>query len=102
MGLEPRILVGTQHKEGPERLRLNSFFQEAANPAFLASIQRVNDRAESAPQSLCEPRSCYVAVRIDVYSAAATNAGFLLAADSMKSEMRGTISDLKREPLKTP
>ena len=39
---------------------------------------------------------------IDVYSAAATNAGFLLAADSMKSEMRGTISDLKREPLKTP
>ena len=28
--------------------------------------------------------------------------GFPLAADIMKSEMRGTISDLKREPLKTP
>jgi hypothetical protein len=36
------------------------------------------------------------------YSAAATSAGFLLADDIMKSEMRGTISDLKRDPLKTP
>ena len=36
------------------------------------------------------------------YSAAATNTGFLFAADNMKSEMRGTISDLKREPLNTP
>jgi hypothetical protein len=40
--------------------------------------------------------------RIGVYSAAATNFGFTFAADMMKSEMRGTISDLKREPLKTP
>ena len=43
---------------------------------------------------------------IDAYSAAATdvatNDGFRFAADNMKSEMRGTISDLKREPLKTP
>ena len=40
-----------------------------------------------------------------VYSAAETNLGFeafIFAADSMKSEMRGTISDLKREPLNTP
>ncbi|MEA2941999.1 MAG: hypothetical protein QOD09_2528 [Bradyrhizobium sp.] len=36
------------------------------------------------------------------YSAAATSDSFTLAADSMKSEMRGTISDLNREPLKTP
>jgi transposase len=34
------------------------------------------------------------------YSAAAEVAA--LAADTMKSEIRGTISDLKREPLKTP
>jgi hypothetical protein len=36
------------------------------------------------------------------YSAAATSFGFPVAADTMKSEMRGTISDLNREPLKTP
>jgi hypothetical protein len=35
------------------------------------------------------------------YSAAPAS-GFTFAADAMKSEMRGTISDLKREPLKTP
>jgi hypothetical protein len=37
-----------------------------------------------------------------LHSAAATNDGFTFADDIMKSEMRGTISDLKREPLKTP
>jgi hypothetical protein len=42
--------------------------------------------------------SCQIAA----YSAAKTNEGFTFAADIMKSEMRGTISDLKREPLKTP
>lgn len=31
-----------------------------------------------------------------------TSEGFTFAADIMKSQMRGTISDLKREPLKTP
>ena len=36
------------------------------------------------------------------YSAAAANFGFMFADDTMKSEMRGTISDLKREPLNTP
>jgi hypothetical protein len=37
------------------------------------------------------------------YSAAATaNAGRLLAAETMKSLMRGTISERKREPLNTP
>jgi hypothetical protein len=36
------------------------------------------------------------------HSAAAASDSFGRAADSMKSEMRGTISDLNREPLKTP
>ena len=36
------------------------------------------------------------------YSAAAGNSGFTFADDVMKSEIRGTISDLKRDPLKTP
>ena len=41
-------------------------------------------------------------IAISVYSAAATSEGFGFAADIMKSEMRGTISDLNREPLNTP
>jgi hypothetical protein len=40
--------------------------------------------------------------RIGAYSAAAPREAFAFADDTMKSEMRGTISDLKREPLKTP
>jgi hypothetical protein len=39
---------------------------------------------------------------IDAYSAAAASEAFGFAADIMKSEMRGTISDLNREPLNTP
>jgi hypothetical protein len=33
---------------------------------------------------------------------AATKASLAWAEDRMKSEIRGTISDLKREPLNTP
>jgi hypothetical protein len=40
--------------------------------------------------------------KIEAYSAAAAKADFGFADDTMKSEMRGTISDLKREPLNTP
>ena len=40
--------------------------------------------------------------QIGAYSAAAASEAFAFADDTMKSEMRGTISDLKREPLKTP
>jgi hypothetical protein len=35
-------------------------------------------------------------------SEAATSFGLVLADDSMKSEMRGTISERNREPLNTP
>jgi hypothetical protein len=37
-----------------------------------------------------------------VYSAASASSDFGLAADIMKSLMRGTISERKREPLNTP
>lgn len=36
------------------------------------------------------------------YSAASASSDFGFADDIMKSEMRGTISDLNREPLNTP
>ena len=54
------------------------------------------------PQSTGEATIRFVLHSIDAYSAAATNDGFMIAADAMKSEMRGTISDLKRDPLNTP
>lgn len=41
-----------------------------------------------------------IGARVVRYSAAF--AGFSFAADTMKSEIRGTISERKREPLKTP
>jgi hypothetical protein len=41
-------------------------------------------------------------VRNALYSAAAGSEAFGFAADIMKSEMRGTISDLNLEPLNTP
>jgi hypothetical protein len=36
------------------------------------------------------------------YSAATASKDLGFAAETMKSEMRGTISDLNREPLNTP
>jgi hypothetical protein len=75
-------------------MRPYSFFQRVPNPDFCRVIQGVTGVLESARFAMRTiPR---------VYSAAAAKAGFKLAADSMKSEMRGTISDLKREPLNTP
>jgi hypothetical protein len=69
----------------PEGLRPQSFLGEIANPDFIGGIQGVRTS------------------RINTsYSAAAAKEGFAFADDTMKSEMRGTISDLKREPLNTP
>ena len=47
-----------------------------------------------------DPIAVYSAADIEGFTA--TSDGFRFAADTMKSQMRGTISDLKREPLKTP
>ena len=78
-----------------------SFLQAAANRGFYDPIQgviipRINT---DIAISRLKRKSAH---HTGVYSAAATNLGFAFADDMMKSEMRGTISDLKREPLKTP
>jgi hypothetical protein len=71
------------------------------NLDFLGAIQRVTGPANQRFQiSNAKPR-VDIESFID-YSAAAANFGFMFADDTMKSEMRGTISDLKREPLNTP
>jgi hypothetical protein len=91
MGLEQKNFAQFAAWDLDERLSLNSFFQGPGNRGFLRPIQRVTGRPAS-------PKTRPIVA----YSAAATNVGFLFAADNMKSEMRGTISDLKREPLNTP
>jgi hypothetical protein len=80
---------------------MNSFFWGRRNRAFSGSIQGLtgpNQQHDLDHKS----RISRIERQIGVYSAAATNFGFWFADDTMKSEMRGTISDLKREPLKTP
>jgi hypothetical protein len=83
-------------------MKLSSFFERIAESGFLW----VNSGGYQPPNH----RQCIVIAVNDaknageaaIYSAAAANEGFTFADDTMKSEMRGTISDLKREPLKTP
>jgi len=75
-------------QKSPQKLTSQSFLEGPAKPDFRGSIQGVTGHLRIRP--------------IAVYSAAAANEGFTLADDTMKSEMRGTISDLKREPLNTP
>ena len=80
----------------------NSFFRGPQNRAFRGSIQGVTPPSRIKPDSPSDRRIRIESRQIAGYSAAKTNEGFTFAADIMKSEMRGTISDLKREPLKTP
>ena len=75
---------------------------------FSGTIQRVNEQPIRPRNLGFEPAILRRNDTTCVYSAAdtedftATNVGFRFAADIMKSQMRGTISDLNREPLKTP
>ena len=105
MGLEQKILGGTQALGSHEKMSQDSLFHGAANPD---SCRRFRGLPIASNQRRNRDATCNIAsnaVRSAItrrYSAAATRDGFLFAADNMKSEMRGTISDLKREPLKTP
>ena len=71
------------------------------NPDLLGLIQGVTGRTNQRFQ-LSIAKSRFDRGIVVGYSAAAASDGFTFAADNMKSEMRGTISDLKREPLNTP
>jgi hypothetical protein len=85
-------------KNAVQRMKFNSFLLELADPDFCGSIQGVTSPRITANLS----NDAKIADEAALYSAAAINEGFMFADDTMKSEMRGTISDLKREPLKTP
>jgi hypothetical protein len=72
------------------------------NPDFYRPIQGVTGPPNHHLRIAIRANDAKNAREAAVYSAAAANEGFMFADDTMKSEMRGTISDLKREPLKTP
>ena len=91
---------------GTRRIEYKLTPSGAGIPDFFGLIQRVTGGLESsgyfdAARSILPKNRLFGA-----YSAAAAKDsfkdGFLFAEDTMKSEMRGTISDLKREPLNTP
>ena len=99
MGPEQEILAENTSRKTFKGMRSYSFFQKAENQGFRGPIQRVTGPIEI---SIDVSISNIELVFVGAYSAAARTEGFAFVADSMKSEMRGTISDLKREPLKTP
>ena len=79
----------------------HSLLQKRPNPCFFRLNQGVSRRPSFADFRLRGSIQIEIVVSCN-YSAAKASVGFMFAADIMKSEMRGTISDLKREPLKTP
>jgi hypothetical protein len=81
---------------------LNSLFGEPVNLNFRESTRVVSAPSNRRQRPDHNGRFRTEIARIGDYSAAAAKEGFTFADDIMKSEMRGTISDLKREPLKTP
>ena len=84
----------------PANLNSNRGFRDLTDRPFPIRILRLFVltrflHANCSPRCLRTPYSAADALD-------AINIGFLLAADSMKSLMRGTISERKREPLNTP
>ena len=87
-GLEPIFFDGTGPLMQLQAMSLNSLLQRPANPGSFNQFS-----------SLDAPPNRHQNQR---YSAAAINFGLISAANSMKSEIRGTISERNREPLNTP
>jgi hypothetical protein len=88
--------------QSPSKAETKLISSRAGESRFPWVIQRVIGATESAPYhrdfAVMQPKT----MKSRIYSAAAANAGLTFADDAMKSEMRGTISDLKRDPLNTP
>jgi hypothetical protein len=87
-------------------VRPHSFFERLRNRQFVLRLQLLIQTNSNRLRVPLQNRPILDSLKVlpRGYSAAAASDsfGFLSAADSMKSEMRGTISDLNREPLKTP
>ena len=83
-------------------MKINSFLQATMNPDFRGQFRGLSTRRIRAYHRAWRGKHIIACLKSRIYSAAAANAGFAVADDTMKSEMRGTISDLKRDPLNTP
>jgi hypothetical protein len=83
-------------------MKQNSFFKTAMNPDFRGQFRGLTAQPNRRLNRASRGNEASACLKSRIYSAAAANAGFAVADDTMKSEMRGTISDLKRDPLNTP
>src|SRR5579871_6501293 len=101
MGPESEILAGRAPPDPIQTLRSHSFLDETESGGFADSFREL---AEGPPPPVLRHRAQkrIERARNSLYSAAAASEVFGLAAEIMKSEMRGTISDLNLEPLNTP
>ena len=95
---KPDYLEGTGGSRAPEKVRSQSLFPRA---------NRVQNGPFSGPPDgpfpgLFTPKTASQVLQIRLYSAASASSDFGFADDIMKSLMRGTISERKREPLNTP
>ena len=81
--------------EPPEKVRSQSLF-----PGANLGSKRPFFRPAGRP--FWEPFHTEIRGESPAYSAASASIDFGFAADIMKSLMRGTISERKREPLNTP
>ena len=102
MGLEQNILAETGSPKASQGLSPSSLFQGAGIWISLGQFRGLPAPSNQADILIPQPSTLRSKHSVDVYSAAAAKDGFTFAADTMKSEIRGTISDLKREPLNTP
>jgi hypothetical protein len=81
---------------------VTSFLRGVLNPDLSGVFRGLSGRPNRHPAAAIPSSSHTQRIETRDYSAAAANSGFIFADDVMKSEIRGTISDLKRDPLKTP
>jgi hypothetical protein len=108
MGLEQKFSAGIPLWRPLQGMKLNSFFRGPTNRDSLGrfrGLAALPNRTESRPltgDSRKESPDRRYSAAADSEDLTATSEGLELAVDIMKSEIRGTISDLKRDPLKTP
>jgi hypothetical protein len=101
MGPEPEILGGTASPDPIQTLRSQSFLEGIESGGFAPPFPELAKGQPPADLALTGAKERRTRANT-LYSAAAASEVFGFAADIMKSEMRGTISDLNREPLNTP
>ena len=97
LGLEPTFFARSGRMNPTQKLRSDSLLESYLNTANLARIWAAQPRRR-------RPKFRILAdiARFRAYSAAKASSDLGFADETMKSWMRGTISDLKREPLNTP